>query len=129
MKSIVAVLVMPFIFTTGCATQQKSIATGALIGATTGGILGNQVHGPKPQSSIIGAVVGAGIGALIGYTEHKNRNKTKGESKADEDIPEFAPMLKKSKVRMYWVPHQIKGKKFIEKHRIWEIETPNTWAN
>lgn len=116
------------IFISGCATKQKSIITGALIGASGGLILGNQHK--NDNAKIIGAAVGAGLGALIGYRAYKDKNKIK-KDQLDKDLEgfsKFAPLLKKPKVKMYWVPHQIKGTKFIERHRVWEIQMPSTWS-
>ena len=55
----------------GCAemdTRQRSTATGAVVGAGAGAIIGNQSGNP-----VTGAVVGGAAGALIGNQVGRNR--------------------------------------------------------
>lgn len=114
-----------------CASKDKSILLGAGMGGTLGAILGHQMGRGNPNGKAIGAVSGAALGGFVGYGGWRDKSKRNKKSPAKEKQElekQFAPMLKRPKVKMYWVPHQIRGRKFIERHRVWEIESSGSWS-
>ncbi|MCJ8277769.1 MAG: glycine zipper family protein [Bdellovibrionales bacterium] len=130
-KSLYIILSLSLL--TGCATTTESMMTGAAIGTATGTVLGHQQSG-NGKGRMKGAVLGATFGTIFGYLAHKDKQKRKGMKRKKPPKPLFKrkgfnPFLTKPKVRMYWVPHKIEGNRFIERHRIWEIESNSTWAN
>jgi len=62
MKKLFFLFALILIGTIGCTTTQKSTATGSVIGATAGGIIGHQ-----SGKGGVGAAIGAAAGALGGY--------------------------------------------------------------
>ncbi|HAG90312.1 MAG TPA: hypothetical protein DCL41_00480 [Bdellovibrionales bacterium] len=72
-------------------------------------------------------MIGTALGGLIGYLGHKDKMKKSTKSKKDDSLPD-TPFLTKPKVRMYWEPDQIKGDKYIEKHRVWVLENSPVWT-
>ena len=59
----------------GCAemdTRQRSTATGAVVGAGAGAIIGNQSGNP-----VTGAVIGGAAGGLIGNQVGRNRENNR----------------------------------------------------
>lgn len=125
------VTIMSALVLCSCATKDKSILLGAGVGGVLGSVLGHQVGKGNPNGKVIGGATGAAVGGLIGYGGWRDKNKKSKKSLKQEkqDLEkQFAPLLKRPKVKMYWVPHQIKGKKFIERHRVWEIEASGSWS-
>lgn len=114
--------------TVGCATTHESVLTGAAIGGVSGTVIGHQ-HGGDSQARVTGAVVGTALGSLVGYLSHKNKKGKFVKKKTNEKkpIPDH-PFLTKPQVRMYWEPDQIKGNKYIEKHRVWVLDQNPVWT-
>ncbi len=67
MKTIIAIAVASTVFLVGCGSLTNE-QQGVLIGATAGGIIGNQVGGGsgKAAATLLGAIVGGAIGGNIG---------------------------------------------------------------
>jgi len=111
-----------------CASKQSSILTGAAIGGATGTVLGHQQKGNE-KARIVGGASGMMVGGLIGYLynrQAKERRSKKQNVKAD--LKSIAPNLTRSKVSMYWEPDKIDGNKFVEKHRVWVLESGPHWT-
>ena len=69
--AVITTLVTGIVFLSGCAemdTRQRSTATGAVVGAGAGAIIGNQSGNP-----VTGAVIGGAAGALVGNQVGRNR--------------------------------------------------------
>ena len=117
--------------TVGCATTESRVLGGAGIGATTGTIIGHQHIGTK-KARIVGGASGALLGGLVGYFHDKQqkakRSKKSEAQKKKQSLKALAPNLTQSKVTMYWEPDKIEGKKFIEKHRVWILESGPQWT-
>lgn len=114
--------------TVGCATTKESIFTGAAIGGATGTVIGHQ-HSGDSKGRITGAVAGLALGSLFGYLSHKNKKGKVIKSKSSKKLPTpDHPFLTKPEVRMYWEPDQIKGNKYIEKHRVWVLDQNPVWT-
>ncbi len=64
-KLVAAVMVLCLISIAGCTTTQKGAATGGVIGAGVGAIIGHQ-SGHETEGAVIGGAGGAAAGALIG---------------------------------------------------------------
>ena len=66
-NSLIALLVLAAIATTGCTTTQKYMAGGATVGAIAGGVWADD-HGllSAAEGALVGGATGATIGALIG---------------------------------------------------------------
>ena len=115
----------------GCATTESRVLGGAAIGATTGTIIAHQHKGTK-KARIVGGATGSLLGGLIGYfydKEKKSSHAVKNqELKKTKSLKKLAPSLTQSKVTMYWEPDKIEGNKFIEKHRVWVLESGPQWT-
>jgi hypothetical protein len=66
----------------GCASVNKT-TKGAVIGATAGGVIGNQT-GSTTRGAIIGAAVGGAAGAIIGH-KMDQRAKDIGQNVPEHD--------------------------------------------
>lgn len=60
-----------------CKDQRSSNNKGTVIGAVSGGILGNVVAGHGSKTA--GTVIGAGVGAVAGHEIAKRNNEKKGQ--------------------------------------------------
>jgi len=127
MKKPLAIFIVITLFQLGCATNSKSLFLGGVIGAGAGVVISNQKGSSK--NAAVGALIGAGIGSLIGVSAYKEKLKKMGTKSPDlKGIKNFSPFLIRPKVRMYWVPDNVQGNKFIEKHRVWVIKNPSSWS-
>lgn len=109
-----------------CATPNESILTGAVVGGTAGTVLGHQ-HSGTSESRLTGALVGTAVGGLVGYLANKEKQK-KATKTTPVKLDAENPLLTNPKVRMYWEPDQIEGNKYIEKHRVWVLESSPVWT-
>jgi len=79
MKKIIAIIPIgaALLFATSCSNQgpntNRGAATGAMIGAAAGGIIGNQ-----SGRALEGAAIGAGAGALTGGAFGKAKDQEQG---------------------------------------------------
>ena len=78
-----------------------------------------------------GALVGATLGGVLGYFSHKNKQKKLPgklvQKKNAKDKTSVNPFLTRPRVRMFWIPDKIEGNRYIERHRVWEIQTNSKW--
>lgn len=58
-----------------CKDVKKKATNGTVIGAVTGGVLGNVVAGSGNKTE--GTIIGAGVGAVAGHEIAKNKAKKK----------------------------------------------------
>ncbi len=127
-KSLLTLTIVSLLIT-ACATTKESVFTGAMIGATGGAAIGHN-HSRHSTGKLNGALIGAAIGGAIGYFSHKNKlkknSKTKIKIKSKKD--KYSPLLTKPKVRMIWVPDSIKGNRYVEKHKVWILESGSSWT-
>ena len=115
---------------TACATKEHRVLTGAAIGGVGGSFIANQQTRSK-RATIVGAASGALLGGLVGYfmkpkpIVKKPTNIRKQVSKTPKLL---SPALTRAKVSMYWEPDKIEDNKFIEKHRVWLLESGPQWT-
>lgn len=125
-------------FTSGCATQGKSIGLGGAIGAGTGAILGGIVDPGKngqyrTRNVIIGAGVGAIAGSIAGATLHENNERDKelaylkGRESKNSSTAQATPSLQQPKVEAQWVESKVIGNRYIEGHFEYIITEPTRW--
>lgn len=131
-------LVLLIAFTSGCATQGKSIGLGGAIGAGTGAILGGIVDPGKngqyrTRNVIIGAGVGAIAGSIAGATLHENNERDKelaylkGRESKNSSAAQATPSLQQPKVEAQWVESKVIGNRYIEGHFEYIITEPTRW--
>lgn len=135
----VFLLLIVLSFTTGCATQGKSIGLGGVIGAGTGAVLGGIINPGKngqyrTRNVIIGAVAGGIAGSVAGAAIHENTEREKEiaylkgrESKSSESKPQVMPSLQQPKVEAVWVESKVVGNRYVEGHFEYIITEPTRW--
>lgn len=138
-KFVLTFYLIIFMFTTGCATQGKSVGLGGVIGAGTGAMLGGIVDPGKngkyrTRNVIIGAAAGGIAGSVAGATIHENTEREKEiaylkgrESQRAESRPQAAPTLQEPKVEAVWVESKVLGNRFVEGHFEYIITEPTRW--
>jgi len=126
-------------FTSGCATQGRSIGLGGAIGAGTGAVLGGIIDPGKngkyrTRNVIIGGAVGGLAGSVAGAAIHENTEREreiaylKGrESKSAPSQSGTPPSLQNPKVESQWVESRIIGNRYIEGHFEYIITEPTRW--
>ena len=67
MRKIIILIVL---FMNGCASTEKSIATGAIAGGIGGAVNGHYLTPVTGKGTFTGALIGLGIGGLTGYIIH-----------------------------------------------------------
>lgn len=129
------------IFSTGCATQGKSIGLGGTIGAGTGAILGGIADPGKngkyrTRNVIIGAAAGGIIGSVAGAAIHENTEREKEiaylkgrESERSKSRTQAMPALQQPKVEAVWVESKVMGNRFVEGHFEYVITEPTRWES
>ena len=115
----------------GCATLKDSLITGAAIGATGGGLLGNSrgVGAERHRNTNKGALIGAALGMGISYLAHQSKIKnqnTKATSAPKNNNK--VPLLTRPKVKRVWVDDKIQGKRFVRGHWEYIIEEQSAWS-
>ena len=135
---ITAIYMAALLFTTGCATQNKSAGLGSLIGATGGAVLGGIADpGKKGEYRTRNVIVGAAIGGVTGlaagsalHDEIKTREAQayeKGRASAPSKISEAMPSLREAKVESRWIGGRVVGNRYIEGHYEYIIIEPTRW--
>jgi len=113
-----------------CSTNNKSILAGSAIGGTSGLLIG-KAHKTK-HGKAVGGAIGSSLGGFVGFLSKKQVDKNKLKSKHSKQPLKnktlVTPLLTKPKVKMYWEPDQIQGNRYIEKHRVWIIESRPEWT-
>ena len=133
-------LVLLLTFTSGCATQGKSIGLGGAIGAGTGAVLGGIIDPGKngqyrTRNVIIGAGVGAIAGSFAGATLHENNERDKelaylkGRESKISPATQGTPSLQQPKVESQWVESKVIGNRYIEGHFEYIISEPTRWES
>ena len=124
-KQRVAILAVT-IFATACASKNKSIGAGGLIGATVGAGIGVTIPGQsgteRARNIIIGSAIGGTAGVLMGAAAYKNEFKQYEYQKKAPNYPldpPIPPSLKKAKVESRWIESKIIGNRYISGH--WEF--------
>jgi hypothetical protein len=125
------------IFSTGCATQGKSIGLGGAIGAGTGAVLGGIATRDgeyRTRNVIIGAAAGGLVGSIAGASIHENTEREKEiaylkgrESKQNTPKAGAMPSLQNPRVEAQWVESKITGNRYIEGHFEYIIMEPTRW--
>ena len=129
----------------GCATTEKSVTTGALVGGAVGataGALADPGQGGSNRfrnvmiGTAIGGALGAGTGLLIdsGTKDEKKSSYEKGKRDAAQEIsahpqgPSGAqPMLVPAKTEARWMPDQVHGSTFVPAHFEYQILENAHW--
>ena len=124
-------------FSTGCATQGKSIGLGGAIGAGTGAVLGGIItkNGEyRTRNIIIGAAVGGIAGSVAVAAIHENTEREKEiaylkgrESKQNSSKGGAMPSLQTPKVEAQWVESKVSGNRYVEGHFEYIITEPTRW--
>ncbi len=110
----------------GCATMKDSLLLGAGAGGTLGGTIGLNASRGNASATILGMAVGAVVGVGMGYLAHESDKKPKVEKRKPE-IRKDHPILSNPNVEMIWVPDQINGDRYVEKHRVWILKQNTHW--
>lgn len=125
-------------FSTGCATANKSTGLGGMIGAGTGAMLGGIVDPGKDgeyrtRNVIVGAALGGMAGMVTGSVIHKEMDEQKKEAfmkgRASSPPPQAGvmPSLTQARVRTEWIESRVSGNRFVEGHFEYVIEEPSRW--
>lgn len=121
-------------FLTGCATQQRSTATGVAIGsiggAAIGGVLGADGKS-QTRNVIIGATLGGVAGGLIGDRIYNKKEQEKKDAfikgKSFTPMQGQAPNVRPPKVETFWIEGKVVGNRYIEGHYEYVISEPSRW--
>jgi hypothetical protein len=122
--SRIVALVIAILFS-GCASMEKSVVFGGVVGAAAGtgaGLLNQKSVG----SGLIGAGIGAVLGGALAFLIHKDPPKEVVSDKEKKD--EKVPSITTPDVRRVWVPEKIEGSKFIDGHFEYVIDRPSVWS-
>ena len=131
------ILYLVILSTAGCATQNKSVGTGAAIGAVGGAAIGGIVDPGRDgeyrtRNVVVGATLGAILGAASGSALHKRFEDAKKESfekgkaspKSESGNP---PKLSEPKIEARWIEARVQGNRYIEAHWEYIILEPARW--
>ena len=129
-----SVVVMLALIANACASKNKSVGAGGLLGAGVGGGIGALIpeksSNERVRNVVIGSAIGGIAGVIMGSAAYKNESrqnallKTSATFPFDEPIP---PSLKKAKVESRWIEAKIVGNRYIEGHREFVIIEPAAW--
>lgn len=120
-KDFYALSILTFsILVSGCATQNKSVGLGGLIGAGTRTALGSIADPGKngenrTRNVIVGGAVGGIAGMVTGSLIHKNTEKDKqksflqGHNAGSKRYQERSPNLSTPKVESRWIEGKAVG--------------------
>lgn len=125
-------------FSTGCASANKSAGLGGMLGAGTGAMLGGIADPGKDgeyrtRNVIVGAALGGMAGMITGSVIHKEIDEQKKEAfmkgRAASTTPQAGvmPSLSQAKVRTEWIESRVSGNRFVEGHFEYVIEEPSRW--
>ena len=122
----------------GCATENKSVGTGAGIGALGGAAIGGIMDPGKDgeyrtRNVVVGGMLGAMAGAVTGSVIHKKMDAAKKDAyekgqaspKPDSSSP---PKLSEPKVEAHWVEGRAQGNRWIDGHWEYVILEPARWS-
>lgn len=132
---LMLMIFLTLIFSSGCATQNKSVALGGLLGVGTGAAVGGIIDPGKngkyrTRNVVIGAAVGGITGSMIGSELHENNERDKQLSymKGRESNKRTSvPALQNPKVEAIWVDSKVSGNRYIEGHYEYIITEPTRW--
>jgi hypothetical protein len=122
----------------GCATQDKSVGLGGVIGAGTGAVLGG-IADPgskgkyRTRNVILGSVTGGMVGLVAGSVIHSETEKQKKEAflkgRASAPSPQAGamPTLKPARVESRWIEAHGRGNVWVEGHFEHHIVEPSRW--
>jgi hypothetical protein len=125
---------------TGCATEGKSTALGAGVGAGTGMAIGAIADPGKngefrTRNVIIGGAIGAMAGAITGSAIHASNEKQKAEAYKAGQVsapyidPSEQPKLLQAQWRAEVVEAKRIGNRFIPRHTEYVITEPARWED
>lgn len=128
------------LFLNGCATANRSVGLGGVIGAGTGAVLGGIIDPGKDgeyrtRNVIVGAALGGMAGMITGSVIQKNTEKQKQEAflkgQASASPPPQAgamPTLKPARVESKWIEaHPVGTNRWVEGHFEYLIVEPARW--
>ncbi len=122
----------------GCASNEKSMGIGALLGTGAGAALGG-IAAPgkngkyRTRNVIIGAAAGGIAGTVAGAALFENTERQKelaylkGRESKDTPAKGNVPELQEPKVEAQWVETKVQGNKWIEGHYEYVIKEPVRW--
>ncbi|MBY0316109.1 MAG: hypothetical protein K2Q26_11350 [Bdellovibrionales bacterium] len=131
-------LLSHMILLTGCATQNKSVGLGGLIGASTGAAIGGIIDpGAKGKYRTRNVIMGASLGGMTGLVagniiggemeSQKKLSYEKGRASAPQAPAGAMPQLTNPKVESRWVEARTVGNRYIEGHFEYIIAEPVRW--
>lgn len=130
-KSAVILMAM---MTFACASKNKSMGAGGLIGASVGGGIGALIPeksgNERVRNVVIGSALGGIAGVIMGSAAYKNESRQNAPLNTSATFPFDAPIppsLKKAKVESRWIEAKIVGNRYIEGHREFIIIEPAAW--
>ena len=129
-----ATMVVVLMLATACASKNKSLGAGGLIGVAVGGGIGaaipDQSGNERVRNVVIGSAIGGTAGLLMGAAAYKNELKQYEYQKKAPNYPldpPIPPSLKKAKVESRWIESKIGGNRFIGGHWEFIIIEPAGW--
>lgn len=126
------------ILTTGCSTLDKSMFTGAVIGAGAAGSLGSLATSHRRShdqaktvilTSALGGLIGMGIASTI-YKQNKEEREKRFSTYdkiMNDPMKKNMPDLTRPRIETRWVKGQIVDDKYIEGHFEYIIVEPTHW--
>jgi hypothetical protein len=120
-----------------CATEQRSVGTGAAIGAVGGAAIGGIADPGKDgefrtRNVLVGATLGTMVGAVSSALIHKKMEEAKKEAylkgKAAPTPTGQPPKLSEPKVEAKWVEGRAQGNRWIDGHWEYQIIEPARWT-
>ena len=144
---ITGVIICLSIGGTGCATMERSVTFGVVTGAMSGALANDRLaKRDRSQAIVQGAIFMGIVGGLSGYWIHRRMDlrerKTRRRLLFDLDkwglqspkispigMPDLSrePHLTLPKMESEWVEPQVRGKRFIEGHRVWIMTEEPQW--
>jgi hypothetical protein len=122
----------------GCATESKSVGTGAAIGALGGAAIGGIADPGKngeyrTRNVLVGAALGTVAGVVSGALIHKKMEEAKKVAfEKGQTNPKggsgTAPALTEPKVEARWIEGHAQGNRFIDGHWEYLILEPARWS-
>lgn len=123
----------------GCATANKSVGLGGVIGAGTGAVLGGIVDPGKDgeyrtRNVIVGTALGGMAGMVAGSAIHEATEQKKQEAFLKGQLAGKAavrdsnpPSLRNARVEAHWVEGKVVGNRYVAGHMEYVIVEGARW--
>lgn len=135
MKNLIRII--PVLFLSACASQNKSVGLGAALGGGTGALVGSVADpGRRGENRTRNVILGTGIGAMAGMVagsvlyEDSEKKRKEAFLKGQASQPKMdgqPPSLSAPRVETRWIEGRVQGNRYIEGHFEYIIIEPARW--